>query len=133
MTKKRYIVTVLTFLITIFATACSSDEDKTDLYEVLDHLPDNEPSTIEDIVDYPEGPLANKSYKDDMDEMIEAVKGHLPSIGEDEESDEDYLNNWWRVYHYLFAEEYPASGDIYEELKVEPFDHPALKIGRAHV
>jgi len=110
----------------LFTTACFSSDEDANLYETLDDLPENEPSTLDEITDYPSGPLANTSYKDEMESMIDIVKKRLPSIDEDDDTDESYLHDWWRVYHSIFAEEYPEADHIYEEMDIEPFHHPAL-------
>ncbi|SET33832.1 Ca-activated chloride channel family protein [Oceanobacillus limi] len=62
--------------------------------------------------------------------MEEVIKSHLPPIEEDVE--EAYLDDWWKVYYSLVAEEYPDPRGIFEEKELEPFDHPALEDDRTN-
>lgn len=99
-----------------------SEESVDPLSNLLERAPD-EPSSVEEIVNYPTGPLAGKDYKEDMDEMVKVVKQALPAI-EDDVSDA-YLGKWWRAYRYLFAEDYPDQ--IINQMNLDFFGNPGIK------
>lgn len=115
----------MSIFVALFAVSCSSEEFGLKYEEMLKKVP-NPPTTIDEIMTYPSGILAGIDYKKEMQSMIQTVKTYLPPIEED--VDEEYLEDWWRVYYSLFAEEYPNPRSIYEEKKLEPFDHPYLHL-----
>lgn len=122
---KVLITTTILITFSLILISCSAQENNPNLKALLKELPNEYPTSIDEIVNYPTGPLAEKSYRDDMEEMLDVVKTHLPRIVDD--VDETYLRDWWQGYHSLFAEKYPDPTVIYEEKVVQPFSHPALQ------
>ncbi|MFC4403116.1 VWA domain-containing protein [Gracilibacillus xinjiangensis] len=110
-------------------------ESKDPLEDLLDQAPE-EPTNLEEIIAYPEGPLAGNGALTGEEPLMEEtemaayVKDILPSI--EEEKDEAYLDQWWRAYRYLFAEEYPDPRYILKEINYNHFGSTALEDERFH-
>ncbi|MFC4403117.1 vWA domain-containing protein [Gracilibacillus xinjiangensis] len=111
-------------------------QESTDpLLNLLDRVPDI-PSNIEEIIAYPVGPLAGNGDITGTEPIMEEeqkvsyIKEVLPAIEEDKE--EAYLDQWWRAFHYLFAEEYPDPQSILKELNYTHFGNDALEDERFH-
>ncbi|KAB8138993.1 VWA domain-containing protein [Gracilibacillus oryzae] len=116
------LLTSITFL--ILSTACSSN----DVHEVFakeKELVEEMPKDLVGILEYPKGSLAELSYDENKESMLETVKSILPPI--DEEKEKAYLEDWWNVYYSLVKENYPDPRNIYVEQQLEPFTHPLLQ------
>ncbi|MFC4403110.1 vWA domain-containing protein [Gracilibacillus xinjiangensis] len=108
----------------LLPTACSSS----DVHEVFakeKDLVEEMPTDLAGILEYPKGSLADLSFKENKESMLETVKSILPPI--DEEKEEAYLEDWWNVYYSLVKEAYPDPEGIFVEQQLEPFTHPLLK------
>lgn len=112
------------------------DEETSDpLANFLETAPDI-PTNLEEMVNYPTGPLAgngNVRGKDPLlsnSEMAKEVKEILPEI--EENADEEYLNEWWRAYRFLFAEDYPDPTQIMTQMSFDHFGNPGLDDERFH-
>jgi len=115
-----------------------SDRETSDpMANLLERAPEL-PTNVDEILDYPVGPLAGngregtKDPKMNVEEMTDYVRDVLPSIGEDKEDDEDYLDQWNRAFHYLFAEDYPDPKQIVSETKIDHFGNPGINDERFH-
>ncbi|MEN2467408.1 VWA domain-containing protein [Ornithinibacillus sp. FSL M8-0202] len=114
------------------------DEDRNDLVEeptnnlsdIIEIAPE-EPTNLEEIINYPTGPLAGNGSQSGKEprltdrEMADKVKELLPPIQEN--VDEVYLDKWWRAYRYLFAEDYEDPNQIITKMKFDNFGHPGLE------
>lgn len=112
------------------------DEETIDpLANLLETAP-KVPTNLDEIINYPVGPLAgNGSIKGkepvmESEELAEEVKEILPEVKEN--ADEEYLEKWWRGFRYLFAEDYPNPTKILKKLEFEHFGNPGLEDERFH-
>ncbi|SET33883.1 Ca-activated chloride channel family protein [Oceanobacillus limi] len=89
------------------------------------------PTNVEEVVEYPTGPLAGNGRHNGQepimstDEMVEFVEETLPPIPED--ADEAYLNDWFKAYRFLFAESYPDPNQILTSIKFNQYGHPEME------
>ncbi|RLL46504.1 VWA domain-containing protein [Oceanobacillus piezotolerans] len=122
---EKKINTILSVLLpTLFLFACTSNDNTEQFLQLLEKAP-SEPETIDEIIQHPKGMLADMTYEQDMDEIMEVIKTHMPPIKK--EVDAEYLEDWWRAYHSLFAEDYPDPSPIFTEKTFEPFHHPGIE------
>jgi len=105
-------------------------DEPIDLTENLLDLAPADPKNLEEILNYPVGPLAGKDSNEEIEEMIVYVKEKLPPI--EEEKDQAYLEQWWRAYSYLFSEDYPDPNNIIRMMNMEQFGNPNIEDERFH-
>lgn len=107
-------------------------EESTDpLVDLLERAPE-EPTNLEEVLNYPIGPLAGMESSKTMDrlEMLDFVKDTLPPI--EDSFDHDYLDKWWLAYRYLFAGDYPDPKQILKSMSFDHFGNPGIEDNRFH-
>lgn len=118
-----------------FETDEMEEETSDPLANLLERAP-KVPTDLEEILAYPVGPLAGngergtKDPKMNIEEMTDFVKDVLPSIKEDKDDDEAYLDQWNRAFHYLFAEDYPDPKQVVSKMKIDDFGHDDMEDAR---
>ncbi|MBC5637321.1 VWA domain-containing protein [Ornithinibacillus sp. BX22] len=106
-------------------------EEPTNNPEDLLEIAPNEPTNLDEIINYPTGPLAGNGLHTGKEPLLSAeqmadyVKEVLPPIKED--VSEEYLDKWWRAYRYLFAEDYQDPRQLITKMKFDNFGHPGLE------
>ncbi|WP_051556308.1 VWA domain-containing protein [Alkalihalobacterium bogoriense] len=97
----------------------SEQGEMRDPFENLLERAPEEPTTVEELLHYPTGPLANMTWRDDRQEILMKVKEVLPPI--EKETSEQELEAWWRAFRYLFAREYPNPDQYFTEFTISGF------------
>ncbi|SES21546.1 Ca-activated chloride channel family protein [Gracilibacillus ureilyticus] len=104
----------------------NSNKSNTTLLEKAPELPTN----LQDVADYPAGPLAgNGRIRGEaplmpIPEMADYVMEQLPPISE--EASEEELDQWFKAYRSLFAEDYPDPDELITEIQVDQSDLPKM-------
>lgn len=107
-----------------------TEEPTNNLTDLLEIAP-NEPTNLEEIINYPTGPLAGNGLHTGKEPLLSAeqmadyVKEVLPPIKED--VSEEYLDKWWRAYRYLFAEDYQDPRQLITKMKFDNFGNPGIE------
>ncbi|MFC4403120.1 VWA domain-containing protein [Gracilibacillus xinjiangensis] len=110
-----------------------NEEDSDPLKNLIERAPE-EPTTFDEIISYPVGPLAGNGDITgeepimEIEEKAAFVKEVLPSI--EEEENEEYIDQWWRAFRYIFSEEYPDPRQILEEINFTHFGNAELEDDR---
>lgn len=111
------------------------EEEPTNFTSNLLEIAPKIPETLEEIAEYPTGPLAgngesNGGRKLTKEELAESVMAILPEV--DDDADEGLLDEWSRAYYYLFHEDYPDPRDIITQTKLDHFGNPGIDDERFH-
>lgn len=107
---------LLWMVILLFVVACTSKDKDDMISNLIDRAPVI-PKTVEEIVRYPQGLLAEKDFQTDLKDMVASVQKYLPPIKK--EVDEAYLESWWQAFYYLFAKTYPDPEEIVNQINFE--------------
>ncbi|KAB8138988.1 VWA domain-containing protein [Gracilibacillus oryzae] len=106
-----------------------SEEDSDPLKNLIKRAPE-EPATLDEIIAYPVGPLAGNGRITGeaplmpVHEMADYVMEQLPALSE--EASEEELDQWFKAYRSLFAEDYPDPNQILTEIQVDQSDLPQI-------
>ncbi|SES21405.1 Ca-activated chloride channel family protein [Gracilibacillus ureilyticus] len=104
----------------------NANQSEPTLLETAPELPTN----IQEIADYPVGPLAGNGRITGeaplmpVHEMADYVMEQLPALSE--EASEEELDQWFKAYRSLFAEDYPDPNQLITEIQVDQSNLPQI-------
>ncbi|WP_051556309.1 hypothetical protein [Alkalihalobacterium bogoriense] len=108
----------------------SEQGEMRDPFENLLERAPEEPTTVEEALSYPVGPLTNNLNQRDRDYQALKVMEILPPI--EEGASQEELDAWWRAYRYLLAHEYPNPDQYFTEFNIASFGGADVEDERYH-